>query len=570
MKKRLSVVSMILLAAATLGAAVFAAAPEAGTAGQAGAVPTKEAEILVRVLEGIRETPAEPVKFVTSSYLRYLLSANIPSENDLEKERASIRKVFNLKDVTLLTEATLHWERGKGDLLANVFRLDSREYLIRMSFVGLGLPSQFKLEVQEQAGGTKTSLLDTAFTAAQDNISVFGFENSQGKPYFLSLRVQKFIGEPVSAPAVSRGPRLIKVIDPVYPEEALKAKVGGVVIIEATTDPKGRVAKTKVLRSIPLLDQAAVDAVKQWVYEPLVEDGRPREITFTVTVRFDPDKEKAKASPVGVEGGVEGGVVGGVVGGVSGGVMGGVTGGVQGGVEKGVSGAVVGGVMGGVITVPKQKSDEFEKGAVRAVGNIKPPRLVKSVDPVYPEEAKKKKISGIVILEARTSETGDVEGVLVLRSVPGLDEAAIAAVKQWKYEPMLINGKPQKVVFTVTVRFMLDGEKEALAAAHRKKAEEFARGAVKAVGEIEPPKAIKIVDPVYPEAARQERVEGVVILSVKTDESGQVIDAMVLRSIPPLDAAAIAAVKQWVYEPTVIDGKPVKMVFTVTVRFQLQ
>jgi TonB family protein len=568
MKKRLSVVSMILLAAAAL-----AAAPETGTAGQARAVPTKEAEILVRVLEGIRETPAEPVKFVTSSYLRYLLSANIPSENDLEKERASIRKVFNLKDVTLLTEATLHWERGKGDLLANVFRLDGREYLIRMSFVGLGLPSQFKLEVQEQAGGTKASLLDTAFTVAQDNISVFGFENSQGKPYFLSLRVQKFIGEPVSAPAVSRGPRLLKVVDPVYPEEALKAKVGGVVIIEATTDPTGRVAKTKVLRSIPLLDQAAVDAVKQWVYEPLIEDGRPREITLTVTVRFDPDKEKAKASPAGVEGGV----VAGVVGGVSGGVMGGVTGGVQGGVEKGVTGAVVGGVMGGVvtgtadvITVPKQKSDEFEKGAVRAVGNIKPPRLVKSVDPVYPEEAKKKKISGIVILEARTSETGDVEGVLVLRSVPGLDEAAIAAVKQWKYEPMLINGKPQKLVFTVTVRFMLDGEKEALAAAHRKKAEEFARGAVKAVGEIEPPKAIKIVDPVYPEAARQERVEGVVILSVKTDESGQVIDAMVLRSIPPLDAAAIAAVKQWVYEPTVIDGKPVKMVFTVTVRFQLQ
>jgi len=227
--------------------------------------------------------------------------------------------------------------------------------------------------------------------------------------------------------------------------------------------------------------------------------------------------------------------------------------------------------VGGVITVPKQKSDEFEKGAVRAIGKIKPPRLVKSVEPVYPEEAKKKKISGIVILEARTSETGDVEDVLVLRSVPGLDEAAKAAVKQWKYEPMVINGQPQKIVFTVTVRFMLDDkEKEVLAAAHRKRAEEFARGAVKAVGEIEPPKAIKIVDPVYPEAARQEKVEGVVILSVKTDESGQVIDAMVLRSIPLLDPAAIAAVKQWVYEPTVIDGKPVKMVFTVTVRFQLQ
>jgi TonB family protein len=195
---------------------------------------------------------------------------------------------------------------------------------------------------------------------------------------------------------------------------------------------------------------------------------------------------------------------------------------------------------------------------------------MKAVDPVYPEEAKKKGIGGIVILEARASETGDVEDVIVLRSVAGLDDAAIAAVKQWKYEPMIINGTPHKVVFTVTVRFMPEKEKQALAAAHRKKAEEFAQGAVKASGEIKPPRLVKSVDPVYPEAARQNRIEGVVILSVKTDESGQVIDAMILRSIPALDAAAIAAVKQWVYEPMVIDGKPVQGVFTVTVRFRLE
>ncbi|MDH4197147.1 MAG: energy transducer TonB [Candidatus Aminicenantes bacterium] len=543
MKKRIPVISMLLLAAAA-----FAAIPEDNGSGQATLVP-KQAEILVRVLEGIRETSAEPVKFVTSSYLRYLLSANIPTENDLDQERASIRKVFNLKDVTLLTEASLLWERGKGDLLANVFRLDGREYLIRLAFEGMAPPSRFKLEVQEQAGGKKTSLLDTAFTVPQDNISVFGFEDSQGKPYFLSLRVQKLtVDDAAPAPAAPRGPRLLKVVEPVYPEEAKKAKVGGFVIIEATTDETGRVAKTNILRSIPLLDQAAVDAVKQWVYEPLIESGRPREITFTVTVRFDPDEGKAQPS------------------------VGGVTGGVKGGVSGGVTGGVVGGVQGAVgedlITVSKQKSEEFGKGAIRAVGKIKPPRLVKAVDPVYPEEAKKKGISGVVILEARASETGDIEDVIILRSIPGLDDAAVAAVKQWKYEPMVVDGTPRKVVFTMTCRFTLD--KEDLAAMHRKKAEEFARGAVKAIGEIEPPKLIKSVHPVYPEDARQKKIEGVVILSVKTDESGQIIDTMVLRSIPALDAAALAAVKQWVYEPKIIDGKPQKIVFTVTVRFQLK
>jgi protein TonB len=63
--------------------------------------------------------------------------------------------------------------------------------------------------------------------------------------------------------------------------------VAGVVILEATTDIYGRVATVKVLRSIPLLDQSAIDAVRQWVYEPMVINGRPRGVIFTVTVRFE-------------------------------------------------------------------------------------------------------------------------------------------------------------------------------------------------------------------------------------------------------------------------------------------
>ncbi|MBP1770759.1 MAG: transport protein TonB, partial [Candidatus Aminicenantes bacterium] len=64
------------------------------------------------------------------------------------------------------------------------------------------------------------------------------------------------------------------------------ARVEGIVIVEATTDVYGRVTGVKVLRSIPLLDQAAIDAVRQWVYEPMILNGRPRPVVFTVTVRF--------------------------------------------------------------------------------------------------------------------------------------------------------------------------------------------------------------------------------------------------------------------------------------------
>jgi len=78
----------------------------------------------------------------------------------------------------------------------------------------------------------------------------------------------------------------VKNVNPVYPSIAQSARVQGVVIIEATIGPDGRVQDTKVLRSIPLLDQAAVDAVKQWTYTPTLLNGVPVPVIMTVTVNF--------------------------------------------------------------------------------------------------------------------------------------------------------------------------------------------------------------------------------------------------------------------------------------------
>lgn len=93
--------------------------------------------------------------------------------------------------------------------------------------------------------------------------------------------------EPARAEGDIKPPKLIKKVDPVYPEIARQAGVEGTVICEATTDIYGRVAEVKVLKSIPLLDQAAVDAVHQWVYEPMLIDGEPQGVVFTVTVNFN-------------------------------------------------------------------------------------------------------------------------------------------------------------------------------------------------------------------------------------------------------------------------------------------
>jgi protein TonB len=75
-------------------------------------------------------------------------------------------------------------------------------------------------------------------------------------------------------------------VSPDYPEIAKVARVQGVVILETTIDEQGRVANARVLRSIPLLDQAALDAVRLWQFTPTLLNGSPVPVIMTVTVQF--------------------------------------------------------------------------------------------------------------------------------------------------------------------------------------------------------------------------------------------------------------------------------------------
>jgi TonB family protein len=91
---------------------------------------------------------------------------------------------------------------------------------------------------------------------------------------------------PVRVGGNIRPPQKIVDAKPVYPQEAQSARVTGVVIIEATIATDGSVTDAKVLRSIPLLDKAALEAVKQWKFEPTQVNGVPVPVIMTVTVNF--------------------------------------------------------------------------------------------------------------------------------------------------------------------------------------------------------------------------------------------------------------------------------------------
>jgi len=91
----------------------------------------------------------------------------------------------------------------------------------------------------------------------------------------------------------------------------------------------------------------------------------------------------------------------------------------------------------------------------RPGGRIRPPEKVHDVRPEYPDLAQKARIEGVVIIQAIIGKTGAIEEATVLRSIPLLDAAALAAVRQWRYTPTLLNGQPIAVIMTVTVRFRL-------------------------------------------------------------------------------------------------------------------
>jgi protein TonB len=133
----------------------------------------------------------------------------------------------------------------------------------------------------------------------------------------------------------------------------------------------------------------------------------------------------------------------------------GVEGGVPGGVEGGVPGGVLGGVVGGL---PAEAAAPTIK-AVRIGGRMKPPALLHRVNPEYPALALAARVQALLILEATVGEDGHVKEVTVLRGQPLFDEPAVAAVKQWRYRPLLLNGVPTPFILTVTLKFSIQGGK---------------------------------------------------------------------------------------------------------------
>src|SRR5580700_4740196 len=133
------------------------------------------------------------------------------------------------------------------------------------------------------------------------------------------------------------------------------------------------------------------------------------------------------------------------------GAVGGVPGGVAGGSMGGVLGGVIGG-MGGAPPPPKPR----QTGPIRVGGNVQAARIINRVQPVYPPLARQTRISGTVRLHAIISKDGTIQQLEVISGHPLLQQAALDAVRQWRYQPTLLNGDPVEVDTTIDVIFSLN------------------------------------------------------------------------------------------------------------------
>ncbi len=132
----------------------------------------------------------------------------------------------------------------------------------------------------------------------------------------------------------------------------------------------------------------------------------------------------------------------------------GMVGGVPGGVAGGSMGGVIGGVIGGAGSAAPPPPKVTQK-RITVGGNVQAAHLVNRVQPIYPPLARQTRISGTVKLHAIIAKNGAVESLTVVSGHPLLVQSALDAVKQWRYQPTLLNGDPVEVDTEIDVIFSL-------------------------------------------------------------------------------------------------------------------
>jgi TonB family protein len=234
---------------------------------------------------------------------------------------------------------------------------------------------------------------------------------------------------------------------------------------------------------------------------------------------------------------------------------------------KRVGGGAV--VVGLGFVVPVQAQTAFEHALHPGRGGVGTPAVVRQVQPKYTADALRAGIGGDVFLEAVVEADGTVGAVRVTHSLDsGLDRQAQAALKQWLFEPAMRDGQPVAVVVTVIVSFRPGDREEAPGTALSVRGPYLTEG-VKTPGLVNPV-LVHQVEPKYTADAMRAKIAGDVTVRAVVGTDGAVQRAWVVQSLDDqLDAQAVAAAKQWRFQPATLNGQPVASVVTLILAFHL-
>lgn len=210
--------------------------------------------------------------------------------------------------------------------------------------------------------------------------------------------------------AVAAG-QVISKVNPTYPPEARAQGVAGAVVLHAIIGKDGTIQQLAAISGPPMLVPSAMDAVKQWVYQPYLLNGQPVEVDTTITVNFSLDTQQSLVPPP---------------------------------------------------PPPPDSTNETaqlaapDAGAYNVGGSVRPPILTYSPAPEYPQDARKAKLSGQVIVAMIVDSNGQPQNVHVARGLGNeLDEKAVEAVQQYRFKPATRDGEPVPVNLKVEVNFRM-------------------------------------------------------------------------------------------------------------------
>jgi len=324
------------------------------------------------------------------------------------------------------------------------------------------------------------------------------------EPMFVCSPEHPAAAGPCATPAHS-----ISILPPHYPDSERDSGVRGTVILSYVVGTDGVPHDIEVVQSLgKAFDEAAVRTVKQWGFAPGTYEGRPVPVRTKGIFNFR------------------------------------------------------------LVGSAPQRAAPAPSGSNSSDGQAEKLVPINVQKPAYPVEAAREGIQGRVWLKLLVGKSGEVKHVDVISGDPVLAKAAIKAAKRWTFEPFIRNGEPLEVSTEIPFDFAFKGkitDTPASLAADIPPDNGGARQPMLAGEAVSRGLLIHMVQPAYPESARQNHIEGTVVLRTVIDKDGNI------RELTPLSGPKelIGAVEQWRYKLYTLNDRPVEVETRITVNFRL-